>query len=255
MKKIFIITFLLCVSCKKDNNSNEIKNILSDSIVYSKYRNGDITKTIFYPSRQKDSFKLRSYYINEKLVDSMYITDSGYKTGNAFVYKEDGTVLVYEHLNSKSVNQFWAIKDRDTLSNYGNYYIINSKDSIKKNTYFNIEILLKRSFREDFTELFFLLPKKGSPHLKTDFSNMQSVKFDTLRSIVNDEFLDNKLYKEDYWNKRSIVYSTGFANSGVNYIRGVLVEKKDSLHTNKNGNKLKDIATYLYVEKEVYVTE
>ncbi|OUS03121.1 hypothetical protein A9Q86_01505 [Flavobacteriales bacterium 33_180_T64] len=229
---------------------------IKDSIRYSETNDGIPTKTIYYPSKQKDSFKLRSYFIDDKLVDSMYITDNGFILGNTITFDVDEIKKIHEYLNiygENFLNQFWCIKGKDTLDTYGNYFNINLDGSIEKNKYFQVEILLRKSYRENFSKIFFLTPKEHYSVLNSDFSNHKEIVFDTIRSVVNDGIIDNETYKENYWSKRSIVYKTGFAKGGKNYIRGILVERKDTIWG--DNNEFKFIDRYLFVNEEINVLD
>lgn len=253
-QKILICLFLLLyMSCKK-RTKNSIVNLTQDSIIHSKTKLGASAKIVFYPSKQKDSFKYREYYIEDELKDYCYISDNGFILGNKFSFDgEIKSVREYLNIDSKNfLNQFWTIKDKDTFSR-SNFYQIKIFDSIKKNKHFGLQIVLKKSYRENFTNLFFLIPKKHYSVLKADFSNYKEIEFDTIHSLMNDKIPNNEVYKEDYWNKRAVSFKTGFADSGKNHIRGILVERKDSIFNDNKGNKSKFIDRYLFVNKEVYV--
>tara|TARA_R110002074_G_scaffold402183_1_gene604309 strand:+ start:1661 stop:2437 length:777 start_codon:yes stop_codon:yes gene_type:complete len=254
MKYLIIFTFILCfLSCNKGVKGND-KIQTNDSISYFKTKEGSLIKTIYYPSKHKDSFKLRSKYVNDKLIDSMYITSNGFIYGKSISY-DDKIKKVHEYLNiygNNFLNQFWAIKDKDTLDTYGNYYDVKFRGPIEKGKYFQVEILLHKSYREKISKIFFLTPKEHYSVLKPDFSNYKEIEYDTLESVINDKIPNNETYKEDYWSKRSIVYKTGFANEGKNYIRGILVERKDTVWG--DNSQFKFIDRYLYINKELNVS-
>ncbi|MEM9680413.1 MAG: hypothetical protein AAF901_08825, partial [Bacteroidota bacterium] len=151
------------------------------------------------------------------------------------------------------LNQFWLTNEKKPSETYGNYYETNFTGELEVGKYFRVELLLRESYRDSISKVFFLAPKEHYSVLKSDFSNYKEVEFDTIQSVVNDNIPNNETYKEEYWAKRSIVYNTGFAEEGKNYIRGILVERKDTSYVDENENMIKYIDRYLFVNKEVYI--
>lgn len=252
-----ICTLIVFLSCKNDKKTivknDAIKQ--SDSIFLGKNNQGLSTKSIYYPSKRKDSFRLRAFYVDGKLKDSCYITKNGFILGNriAFDLPDDKVKSVYQYLkidNKNFLNQYWAIDGKDTLYTYGNHYRIKFYDSIKKNKYFQVEIMLRKSYKEDFARLFFLTPKEHYSVLKLDFSNYDEIEYDTIQNLKDDNIKGNETY-DQYWSKRTIAYKTGFAYKGINYIRGILVEQKDTLINDEK----RSIDRYLFVNEEVFVQE
>ncbi|WP_430409207.1 hypothetical protein [Kordia sp.] len=258
MKKYLIICALIVfLSCKHDKKAIDKNDSIkqSDSIFLGENKLGLPTKSIYYPSKRKDSFRLRAFYVDGKLKDSSYITKNGFILGNriAFEFPDDKIKSVYQYLkidHKNFLNQYWAIEGKDTLYTYGNHYRIKFYDSIKQNKNFQVQIMLRKSYEEDFSSLFFLTPKEHYSVLKSDFSNYNEVEYDTIKSLKDDEIKGNETYDE-YWSKRTIAFRTGFADKGINHIRGILVEQRDTL---MDGEK-NFIKRYLFVNEEVYVNE
>jgi hypothetical protein len=256
MKKIVTLFLILvcCLSCKKESQKLvQITGKQADTIILGMSESGVKTKTIYYPSMKVDSFNLRAYYEDGVLKDSCYISKSGYVFGKRYSFKEDGVVLIHEYLFDNTLNQYWAVRGSDTLNNYGNHYTIRSEDTANLNQKFQVEILLRKAYRDDFNSLFFVYPRKGEENqLKDDFSNFREIEYDTIRSLSDDEIPNNEFY-DSYWSKRAILFRTGFSKKGLNKVKGILVERKDSLFQDKNDKQKKFIERYLFVSKDIYV--
>lgn len=251
MKRYFLIIFaLIILGCKKNVKPLDKEFQNNDSIVYS-LKNGIETKTIYYPSKKTDTFVLRSYYENNKLIDSGYFSKKGFIKGNLISFESDSIRTVYEYINidgASTVNQFWKIKGSDTLSSAGNFYEISIFDSVKQEKPFQVQIALSMPIDENFTEVYFLRPKEGY-NLNSNFTNYNDIKYDTIRSLIHKLPKGNDFYDE-YWSKRIVAYRELFKNTGVNYIRGILVEKNDSLAGSVD---YKSKERYLFVNKKVIV--
>ncbi|MDD7885618.1 hypothetical protein [Flavivirga sp. 57AJ16] len=99
--------------------------------------------------------------------------------------------------------------------------------------------------------LTYLRPKKEF-ELKEDFSNYKEIEYDTFPSLISGSSNEKRNYNE-YWAKRIVTYGEYFKNSGDNFIRGILVERKDSIYGNNNEFKYKD--RYLFVNKKISVRD
>ncbi|WP_046759297.1 hypothetical protein [Kordia jejudonensis] len=252
MKKILFILISFCfLSCDIDNKkaNDTSDNILTDTIFYGKTKNGIPKKTIYYESKKIDSFKLRSRYEDGKLIDSMFISEKGYLFGKSINYLKNGIRRESEYLTidgKNFLNQHWMIKKNDTLD-YGNNFHIRTTE-LNKNGDIQIEIILRMSNYKDFSNLFFLYPKDGNfQKLNSNFSNYKEIQYDTIQNLAFYE-KDLKVYDE-YWSKRSIVFNMNFKNK--KYLRGILIERKDTSFIDSEKNKIKFIDRYLFINKKI----
>ncbi|MDD7885619.1 hypothetical protein [Flavivirga sp. 57AJ16] len=157
-KHLWVLSLMVFIGCIKNKKANDDDSIVrNDSVFYSTNDEGAKTKTIYYPSKKEDSFRLRSYYENDKFIDSGYFSKNGFIKGNLISINNDGIKIVYEYINidgSSTVNQFWSIKENDTLQLYGNYYAVKVFDSIKKQKHFQVQIALVKANDDNFSNLF-----------------------------------------------------------------------------------------------------
>ncbi|TPV31154.1 hypothetical protein FJ651_15430 [Paucihalobacter ruber] len=256
MKLYLILIFLILTSCKKNSNKDFLDSEkINDSILLQIDNAGAENLVIDYPSKQKDSFKLKVRYRNGILLDSSYITDSGVRTGKHYRYNKDSILFIHEFLANGTLNQYWSIKGNDTLGGYGNHYNIFTKDTVKVNELFKFQIILRLSYEKNFSSLFFVYAENGFELLNEDMSNLRDIDLDTIYNLYQDEFDDNDNIFDDYWSKRAIMFRHEFQTVGDKIIRGVLVERKDSTFISADGDKLSFLERYLLVNKSIHVIE
>jgi hypothetical protein len=257
MKSSLLVILVICLlSCnyKKSEENNLVDNRLNDTIFYGKTESGLDLKTIVYKSKQIDSFKLRVRYIDDVFTDSMYISENGFIKGKSFSNIGDGIRRVSEYLNINGenyLNQFWTIEGKDTLG-YGNNYHIRVNRFPEEEGELQIEILLTESKNKIFSKLYFIYPKGGDfSKLNSDFSNYRDIQFDTIYNLITYNKTNNNTYDE-YWSKRSVIFNMNFNEKKDNYLRGILIERKDTSYTDINDNKIIHLERYLYINKDLH---
>ena len=256
MKKIcFTICIFCLISCNTDKNkrNSAFTNKLNDTILYGKTEDQLPLKTIYYKSKQIDSFKLRVRYINEILKDSMYITDNGFLSKKKVVNLGNGVRKEVEYLNidgENFTNQFWTIKGKDTLD-YGNNYGIRITDFQDKKEGLQVEIFLRLSVNKNFDKLFFIFPKGGDfSKLNSDFSNYREIEYDTIYNLISYKDPSNEGF-DYYWSKRTVVFSLKSKENNENYLRGILIEQKDTSYIYKKKDSIKRLERSLFVNEKI----
>lgn len=248
-KVIFFVFFLSIISCKKDKTSDGKINTVNDTIFKGTNEQGLPFKTIVYQSKKRDSFELRARYINGVLKDSMYVSKYGFIDGKAYVYIDEQLRKEIEYLNIKSesfLNQFWMISNKDTLD-ISNYYNVRFLNLLKEENTFQIEIILRASKNKNFDKLFFIYPENGKfSKLNADFSNYNSIVYDTIFNISS--YNNNN----SYWSKRTVAFDIEGEEGKERYLRGILVERKDTSYVDSHGNKLKYLDRLLFVNKKMH---
>ncbi|MBQ0767770.1 MAG: hypothetical protein KBT58_00650 [Bizionia sp.] len=190
---------------------------------------------------------------SNSLKDSTYISDNGFETKKVVENLENGVRREIEYLNidgEKFMNQYWTIKGKDTLD-IGNNYHIRINDFQIKDKGLQVEILLRLSAYKNFSNLYFILPKGGGfSKLNSDFSNYKEIEYDTIYNLISYEYPNNSGYNE-YWAKRSVVFELNPYENDDIYLRGILIEQKDTTFIDKNNNKIIQLERYLYVNEKI----
>lgn len=189
------------------------------------FSNGNVKLIYNIDSNNKRNGQFKEYYKNGNLYSEGTIFNDTIKIGKWLFYDINGnkkSVIEYFDIRQQSyVNQKWIFNQKgDTVG--GIYYKMKMKDTISIGENLMISIALSRYSISNDSKLFLCIPKSRYK-LKKDFSNEDSIKFDT---ILNMESLlkDNPKYKG--WN-HDIVFELAPSTTGKKNIRGFLLEKKE----------------------------
>lgn len=188
----------------KDEMIDKIVRHLNDSIQYN----------LFY--NESEGLILEGKSLNEE-----------YREGKWVYYDRDyDSIVEYKNINSTTYsNQVWVIdKNKDTLGIKSNYFSIYcaGKDTIPLNDTFKLSIMLVEPYYNYDSEMEVLIPKIDR-ELKDDFSNLEEIKLDTLKSLKNDG-ISNVGIPENVPINHIVEFGLQFEEPGKKKIRGVIVE-------------------------------
>lgn len=147
---------------------------------------------------------------------------------------------------SSYLNQNWLLnKEQDTLAK-GNHYEMLSKDTLNYDQQ-RIYFFLKQPYFSYDSDFFVCIPRNDE-ELEDDFSNENTIKWDTIESLAK-RFRNQGKYKD---RNHDVVFDLDYLSAGNKRLRGVLIEKQSV----KNDTSNYDFVTRkIYFDKELYIRE
>jgi hypothetical protein len=219
---IFLIVLISLLSCEQKNDKN-VPNTKITAITDSTY---------IYNEYYKDgSLKLKGEYLNNKKNGLWIIYDS---LGN---HKE--TIEYFIVKDSSVINQKWMFNNKgDTLTGVGNHYSLIMSNEVELNKILRIHLSLLQPIFSFDSEAYLLIDNKNQ--LKSRFSNLKSIKWDTVKSLSdlfpNDEKLSSR--------KHDFVFDIKPSSQGKKELNMILVEKLVSSQDSAD-----------YKTREIYISE
>ncbi|MGS2764559.1 toxin-antitoxin system YwqK family antitoxin [Sinomicrobium sp. M5D2P9] len=146
--------------------------------------------------------------------------------------------------NSTYLNQNWLLNsEQDTLTK-GNHYKIISSDTLDYEQQ-RIYFFLKQPYFSYDSDLLVLIPRNND-ELKDDFSNEETIEWDTIDNLAN-RYKNQRKYGD---RNHDVVFDLDYLSAGKKRLRGVLLEKEnvksDTLNYEFTTRKI-------YFDKEVYI--
>ena len=232
--KILLLLSLTFLSCNE-----EVKK--------SYYQSGNPKQFDFYNSQEiLDSSIIYYDHYKHPVKKKLYLSDStsyvkncsleGITTSEGLLNKQSNrigkwriftkdTVKIFEYKNIRGeeyLNQSWIKNSQDdTIS--GNYYLLQTKDTLNVNEFVTLRFLLKRPIISFNSELLLFLPK-GNEKFSSDFSNENKIEVDTILSLKHDP-LNNHLIDRPL--NHMLMVNIEFTNPGIKQIRGILKETEE----------------------------
>ena len=175
--------------------------------------------------------------------------DNNRKVGKWKYYDENKGYLkeIQEFLiikDSTYLNQNWLLNsEQDTLAK-GNHYKMMSSDTLNYEQQ-RIYFFLKQPYFSYDSDLIVCIPRNDE-ELEDDFSNENTIKWDTLDNLAN-RFRNQGKYST---RNHDVIFDLDYLSAGKKRLRGVLIEKQNI----KSDTAIYDFATRkIYFDKEFYI--
>lgn len=280
---ILLILLISCNDIKKEKeyytNGNlkyevAINNDIYDGNYKEYYEDGSLRVEGNFDKNLKDGLFTQYYKSTDKLLktETLWKNDTSYyqkniglpgnilsegaldnnrKVGKWKYYDENKGYLkeIQEFLivrDSTYLNQNWLLNnEKDTLTE-GNHYKMMSSDTLD-NKQQRVYFFLKQPYFSYDSNLVVLIPRDDDK-LKDDFTNENTIKWDTIDNLAN-RFRSQGKYSD---RNHDVVFDLDYLSAGKKRLRGILLEKQ----TVKSDTSNYDFATRkIYFDKEFYVKE
>jgi hypothetical protein len=255
---LFLALFLFTSCSNKEEiveyyNDGSLKTIYilrngikQDSSIHFYEGNGEKIKAIKY-WKDDNAFYQKDFFEDGKLMQEGKLLKDNFRIGKWDLYSDENyksEVIEYFNINSESyVNQTWKLNNKGDTILGGNFYkLLHFQDTILYNQPSRTHFLLKQRLLEG--ELFVCLPKKRDV-LKSDFSNENTIEWDTINNVSREHKNDSKYNNIKY----DVIFGLVSHKRGVNFLRGFLLEKENV----RNNDTLDFITRKIYFDIPYFV--
>lgn len=203
---------------------------------------------------KNDTILAQEFFKNGELKSIGKILPNNYKYGYWKFYDENNnkvSVLEYLSIDGKEhLNRDWRFDvNGDTLSGKGNFYVLNiEKETFNTNEQIQFYFYLQEPLFSYESESIICLPKKSLTILNSRYSGIDSIEFDTIPSLKNDDAIRSRLPANAPLN-RMFLFNLSFSEPGVKIVRGFIVEKETSISFDNYKGRIRK----LYFEKQIII--